>query len=315
MPEAGDLGAEAVARQDFATAFRGYDRKEVRAFLTRVAEVLAATEADARHLAERLAVAEAPTVPSPPDDDELEAALGARAATILHAARSAAAEVRAAADQEAAEVRKQADAAHDEAVGGGGARGSDAPAGGRGRGRGPRRRSAGAGPGAGRRGPGRAGGRPPRPGPPPAGRAPAAGGAALRPDALLEVLGDARSVVEGAVGGLVATDVPEVRRGRAVADGAPAAPLAGDTRVGARRSGARRSGGEALGRPSAVAGPVGDVAEMEEEALGRHGAVAGSGRVGEVADLAEGRARRGWAGGGPARRVGRGGRRSACRSG
>jgi cell division initiation protein len=129
MPEAGDLGAEAVARQDFATAFRGYDRKEVRAFLTRVAEVLAATEADARHLAERLAVAEAPTVPSPPDDDELEAALGARAATILHAARSAAAEVRAAADQEAAEVRKQADAAHDEAVGGGGARGSDAPAG------------------------------------------------------------------------------------------------------------------------------------------------------------------------------------------
>ena len=111
---ADELGAEDVARKVFGTSFRGYEQGEVRAFLGRVAAELAAVEARARDLEERLAAAEARAVPRQIDEDELEVALGAEATKVLHAARSAAAEIRANAEADAARLTDEAAAVLDD---------------------------------------------------------------------------------------------------------------------------------------------------------------------------------------------------------
>jgi DivIVA domain-containing protein len=106
------IGADEVARKHFATAFRGFDQYEVRAFLAQVAAELASLQERESSLRERLAGSGAET-PAPAAarvfaEDELEAALGAETTRVLHAAREAAAEIRARAEESVARMLREA---------------------------------------------------------------------------------------------------------------------------------------------------------------------------------------------------------------
>src|SRR5688500_520408 len=102
------IGADDVARKHFATAFRGFDQYEVRAFLAQVAAELASLHERERSLRERLAEALERPVQRPVGEDELEAALGVETTRVLHAAREAAAEIRAKAEESVARLLREA---------------------------------------------------------------------------------------------------------------------------------------------------------------------------------------------------------------
>jgi DivIVA domain-containing protein len=103
------IGADDVARKQFATAFRGFDQYEVRAFLARLAAELAAGHERERSLREQLVEAESrPAPPAPVGEAELEAALGVETTRVLHAAREAAAEIRAKAEESVARMLREA---------------------------------------------------------------------------------------------------------------------------------------------------------------------------------------------------------------
>ncbi|MCU1379011.1 MAG: DivIVA domain, partial [Acidimicrobiales bacterium] len=100
MADETPIGADDVARKQFATAFRGFDQNEVRAFLAQLAAELGSLHERERALRERLATAEEKPAPrGPVGEDELEAALGVETTRVLHAAREAAAEIRAKAEE------------------------------------------------------------------------------------------------------------------------------------------------------------------------------------------------------------------------
>jgi len=107
------IGADDVARKHFATAFRGFDQYEVRAFLAQIAAELSALHERERALRDRLAAAEVAPPSRPVGEDELEAALGVETTRVLHAAREAAAEIRARAEESVARLLREA---NDDAV-------------------------------------------------------------------------------------------------------------------------------------------------------------------------------------------------------
>ena len=108
MADEQPIGADDVARKQFATTFRGFDQHEVRAFLTQVAAELAALHEREKGLRERLVAAEATPPPREVGEDELEAALGVETTRVLHAAREAAAEIRARAEESVARLLREA---------------------------------------------------------------------------------------------------------------------------------------------------------------------------------------------------------------
>src|SRR5258706_170414 len=103
------LDAEAVAAKPFSTAFRGFDQYEVRAYLGALAAELAALHDRERALRARLSEIEATShVPAPTTPEDLEAAVGAETARVLHAAREAAVEIRARAEESVARLLREA---------------------------------------------------------------------------------------------------------------------------------------------------------------------------------------------------------------
>src|SRR5438067_12960944 len=95
------IGPEEVARRGFATAFRGFDPGEVRAFLQRVSDELGAARERERELRRRLEEAERSPA-GPLDEAMLTAALGEETARVLRSAREAAVEMAAKAEQKVA---------------------------------------------------------------------------------------------------------------------------------------------------------------------------------------------------------------------
>lgn len=108
MPELRVIGAEEVARKEFATSFRGFDQHEVRAYLGHLGTELAALRARERSLEERLAAAESKALPRELGHEELEAALGHEMAKVLQAAREAATEIRTRAEEQVARLLREA---------------------------------------------------------------------------------------------------------------------------------------------------------------------------------------------------------------
>ncbi|MCU1485045.1 MAG: hypothetical protein JWN67_1791 [Actinomycetia bacterium] len=108
MADEQPIGADDVARKQFATAFRGFDQYEVRTFLAQVAAELGSLNERERALRERLAEAEAKPPPREVGEDELEAALGVETTRVLHAAREAAAEIRAKAEESVGRLLREA---------------------------------------------------------------------------------------------------------------------------------------------------------------------------------------------------------------
>src|SRR4051812_47003865 len=102
------IGADDVARKQFATAFRGFDQLEVRSYLAQIGAELASLREREKGLRERLAAAEAKKPTREIDADDLEAALGAEMTRVLHAAREAAAEIRAKAEESVARLLREA---------------------------------------------------------------------------------------------------------------------------------------------------------------------------------------------------------------
>lgn len=98
------LSPDDVSRQEFALRMRGYDRHEVRAFLTRLGGELASGHDRERQLHERVAY-EARQVPTDLGDDELLVVLGAENARVLHAAKETATEIVAQAEATGSELR------------------------------------------------------------------------------------------------------------------------------------------------------------------------------------------------------------------
>src|SRR5688572_20554389 len=109
------LNADEIARRTFATAFRGFDAPEVRAFLKRVSEAYTALEDEVRDLRRRLdeagrvAATLPPAAPAELDEDTLTAALGAETVRVLRSAREAAADIQAKAETKVARLVKEAE--------------------------------------------------------------------------------------------------------------------------------------------------------------------------------------------------------------
>jgi DivIVA domain-containing protein len=111
MPAEPSLSPELIEAQAFTTGFRGYDQSEVRDFLGRVAADVRAY----RDRTERLESAwhsaeERAARPPVLDEDTLMAAVGDETATILRAARSAAADLRTRAAADAERIVSEAEA-------------------------------------------------------------------------------------------------------------------------------------------------------------------------------------------------------------
>ncbi len=102
------IGADDVARKEFATSFRGYDPHEVRAFLGHIGAELAELRANGRSLEDRLAAAESRAVPRELGGEELERALGLEMAKVLQASREAAADIRRRAEEQVARLLQEA---------------------------------------------------------------------------------------------------------------------------------------------------------------------------------------------------------------
>jgi DivIVA domain-containing protein len=96
------LNPESIESRSFATAFRGYDTGEVRAFLNRVAGEIRAWRERAENLESAWHSAEERAARPPVlDEDTLMAAVGEETAAILRTARAAAADLRSKAAEEA----------------------------------------------------------------------------------------------------------------------------------------------------------------------------------------------------------------------
>src|SRR5581483_8636419 len=104
------MSAEEVRRRSFATSFRGFDQSELRSFLDRMADELAAAEAAERQLREELRQARDRLLHPRLDEDTLTSALGEEAAKILRSAHEAAADVRGRAEENAARMLAEAHA-------------------------------------------------------------------------------------------------------------------------------------------------------------------------------------------------------------
>ena len=113
-PQRARLGPEAVARQTFGVARKGFDQAEVRSFLAKVAEEL--REARDREAALRNQVSSMEAQGKPAielDEATLIAALGEETAHVLTAAREAAAQIRAKGEDSVARLLREAnDDAH-----------------------------------------------------------------------------------------------------------------------------------------------------------------------------------------------------------
>lgn len=105
------LSPELIEAQAFTSGFRGYDPAEVREFLSRVAGEMRALRERAEHLESAWHSAEERAARPPVlDEDTLMAAVGEETATILRAARAAAADMRTRAGQEAERAIAEAEA-------------------------------------------------------------------------------------------------------------------------------------------------------------------------------------------------------------
>src|SRR5215472_3468795 len=102
---------ESVQARGFASAFRGYDAGEVKAFLAKVANELKAWRERADQLESAWHSAEERAARPPVlDEDTLMAAVGEETAAILRTARAAAADLRAKAAEETEKQRTDAQA-------------------------------------------------------------------------------------------------------------------------------------------------------------------------------------------------------------
>jgi DivIVA domain-containing protein len=102
---------EDILERDFLVGLRGYDKDEVRAFLSQIADEHGAllAELDAVRSAPAPAAAPVPAASAPePKGDDFEN-LGASVAAILRTAKASASEVATEAEQKAAEIREAAD--------------------------------------------------------------------------------------------------------------------------------------------------------------------------------------------------------------
>src|ERR1700733_11823518 len=105
------LSPELIQAQAFSSGFRGYDQSEVREFLGRVATEVRALRDRTDHLESAWHSAEERAARPPVlDEDTLMAAVGEEKASILRAARGAAADLRARAVQETERMIADAEA-------------------------------------------------------------------------------------------------------------------------------------------------------------------------------------------------------------
>ena len=109
-PRDGQLTPDAIAERSFATAKRGYAESEVRAFLHRVADEVAALTGREKDLAYRVTQLEqeANKPPPPLSDQQLISALGEETARVLGQAREAAVELRNKAEEHARRLVREA---------------------------------------------------------------------------------------------------------------------------------------------------------------------------------------------------------------
>ena len=108
---------ESVQARGFATAFRGYDAGEVKAYLAKLANELKAWRERAEQLESAWHSAEERAARPPVlDEDTLMAAVGEETAGILRTARAAAADLRARAAEESEKARSEARSEADQAV-------------------------------------------------------------------------------------------------------------------------------------------------------------------------------------------------------
>ena len=104
------LTPDEIASRSFAKALRGVSESEVRSFLGRVAEEVAAISEREDSLRSRIgALEEQLRSPKAPTDQELLTALGEETARVLRSAQSAAEDIRARSEERAATVLKESD--------------------------------------------------------------------------------------------------------------------------------------------------------------------------------------------------------------
>src|ERR671933_544693 len=97
---------ETVASRTFTTSFRGFDQAEVRTFLKRVSEELAAAAEREAQLRRLLQEAQNKAAHPEVDEELLTNALGEHAARLLGAAREQAAAIRAEAENRASRLMR-----------------------------------------------------------------------------------------------------------------------------------------------------------------------------------------------------------------
>src|SRR4051794_35622220 len=102
------VSPDEVARQGFATTFRGFDPGEVRAFLQRVSAELTVARERERDLRRRLDDAERHPPLPPLDEATLTAALGEETARVLRSAHEAAIDISAKAEHKVARLVREA---------------------------------------------------------------------------------------------------------------------------------------------------------------------------------------------------------------
>jgi DivIVA domain-containing protein len=103
------LNPEEVANRSFATSFRGFAEQEVRAFLKRISDELAALRGREQELVAAVDdLEERLRAPRPLDERELLDALGDETARLLHSAREAADDIRVKAQERAARLVEEA---------------------------------------------------------------------------------------------------------------------------------------------------------------------------------------------------------------
>lgn len=104
------LTPDEIASRSFAKAVRGVSEAEVRSFLSRVAEEVAAVSEREESLRFRIAgLEEQLRTPKAPTDQELLTALGEETARVLRAAQSAAEDIRTRSEERATALLKEAD--------------------------------------------------------------------------------------------------------------------------------------------------------------------------------------------------------------
>jgi DivIVA domain-containing protein len=109
ISSSGQLGPEEVARKTFATARRGFDPIEVRAFLEEVSRALTAGQEREEEMRKEVADAEHRAAHPVLDDETLTTALGQETGRVLKVAHDAAHEVLKKAETESAEIMARAE--------------------------------------------------------------------------------------------------------------------------------------------------------------------------------------------------------------